>query len=80
MWEALTDWSEDDPKWLVIIIIIGAWGIWMGYRNWKHEEKIPWIKGSAIESIRDNIRTIFFGLIFIYGFIEFFRRLFIAFF
>ncbi|WP_343486878.1 hypothetical protein [Allomuricauda sp. d1] len=78
MIEFLTEWSWDDPKWLVIFMIWGAFGVWLGYWNHKQERKKPWLSGSLVENLRDNMRTIVFALIFLYGFIEFFRRLIVA--
>ncbi|MCK5443539.1 MAG: hypothetical protein KAJ23_16760 [Maribacter sp.] len=78
MWEFFTEWSSDDPKWLVVLILVGGWGVWMGYRNHRDEEKHPWIKGSAIEDFRDNTRTVVFALALLYGFFELLRRLFLS--
>lgn len=76
MWEALTDWSEDDPKWLVLFIIIGGWVFWSqlrftlkyGYNSWLEKPYgfLNW--GRAIGGL----------LMFLYGVIELFRRLFVA--
>ncbi len=39
MLEFFTEWSENDPKWIAVFIIVGGWISWKGYKDYKKEEK-----------------------------------------
>ncbi len=77
MWEALTDWSENDPKWYVLMILMGAFGVWLGNYNNKHDEKYP-ERASMRFTIRNNGRTIIFAFAFLIGVLGLLRRLYLA--
>ncbi|WP_350289178.1 hypothetical protein [uncultured Croceitalea sp.] len=76
MMEFLTDWSLDDPKWLVILMLIGGWVFWSqlsftlkhGYNSWIER---PY-------SLINWLRAIIGVLMFLYGLIEFLKRLYLA--
>ncbi|MBS9462785.1 hypothetical protein KIM67_10205 [Flagellimonas sp. 389] len=76
MIEFLTEWSMDDPKWLVIFILIGGWVFWSqlsftlkhGYNSWLEKP----------HGFNNWIRAIGGLLMFLYGLIELLRRLYLV--
>ncbi len=77
MWEFFTEWSENDPKWIVVFIIVGGWISWTGYRDYKRERKNTPFKMTAHNTLNMG-RDIGGFLLFLVGTIELLRRLYLV--
>lgn len=43
MEEFFTEWTPNDIKWLILMILVSSWVLWLGYRHYKEEKEKPWL-------------------------------------
>ncbi|MFS4418824.1 hypothetical protein [Maribacter sp. 2307ULW6-5] len=75
MWEFATEWTENDPKWIAVFIIVGGYISWTGYRDYKKEQKNGGFKMTT-HNILNIGRDISGFLILLFGLAVLFKKLF----